>query len=64
VVFLSPEGVNQSDFFRSLFETASVFWVESFALMMKKFKVGSNFCGADRRLGKKRMVDFICYYFI
>ncbi|CAH0335397.1 hypothetical protein FVB9288_01038 [Flavobacterium sp. CECT 9288] len=57
--FLSPEGVNQSDFSGSLFETASSILGGIIRSDDEKFKVGLNFIGADRRLGKETDGRFV-----
>ncbi|WP_455423183.1 translocation/assembly module TamB domain-containing protein [Flavobacterium frigidarium] len=51
--FLSPEGVSQSDFSGSLFETASGLLGGIIQSDSEKFKVGLNYTPADRRLGKE-----------
>jgi hypothetical protein len=49
--FLSTEGVNQSDFSGSLFETASGLLGGILQTDNEKFKVGLNYTAADRRIG-------------
>ncbi len=51
--FLSPEGVNQSDFSGSLFETASSLLGGIIKSDNEKFKVGFNYISADKRIGKE-----------
>ncbi|WP_225876834.1 translocation/assembly module TamB domain-containing protein [Flavobacterium muglaense] len=51
--FLSPEGVTQSDFSGSLFETASSLLGGIIKSDNEKFKVGFNYIAADRRIGKE-----------
>jgi len=51
--FLSPEGVNQSDFSGSLFETASSLLGNILKTDSDKFKVGLNYVSPDRRIGKE-----------
>jgi hypothetical protein len=51
--FLSQEGVNQSDFSGSLFETASSLLGGIIKSDNDKFKVGLNYISADRRIGKE-----------
>ncbi|WP_232505653.1 translocation/assembly module TamB domain-containing protein [Flavobacterium crassostreae] len=51
--FLSTEGVSQSDFSGSLFETASGLLGGIIQSDTEKFKVGLNYTPADRRLGKE-----------
>ncbi len=57
--FLSAEGVNQSDFSGSLFETASSILGGIIQSDDEKFKVGLNFIGADRRIGKETDGRFV-----
>ncbi|TDE45005.1 translocation/assembly module TamB [Flavobacterium rhamnosiphilum] len=57
--FLSPEGVSQSDFSGSLFETASSLLGGIIQSDDEKFKVGLNFIGADRRIGKETDGRFV-----
>ena len=57
--FLSPEGVSQSDFSGSLFETASSILGGIIRSDDEKFKVGLNFIGADRRIGKETDGRFV-----
>ncbi|MGZ9736071.1 translocation/assembly module TamB domain-containing protein [Flavobacterium sp. GNP002] len=57
--FLSPEGVSQSDFSGSLFETASSILGGIIQSDDEKFKVGLNFIGADRRIGKETDGRFV-----
>lgn len=57
--FLSPEGVSQSDFSGSLFETASSLLGGIIQSDNEKFKVGLNFIGADRRIGKETDGRFV-----
>ena len=57
--FLSPEGVSQSDFSGSLFETASSILGGIIQSADDKFKVGLNFIGADRRVGKETDGRFV-----
>ncbi|MGO4821129.1 MULTISPECIES: translocation/assembly module TamB domain-containing protein [unclassified Flavobacterium] len=49
--FLSPEGVSQSDFSGSLFETASGLLGGILQTENDKFKVGLNYTPADKRIG-------------
>lgn len=51
--FLSPEGVNQSDFSGSLFETASSLLGDILKTDSDKFKVGLNYVSPDKRIGKE-----------
>jgi hypothetical protein len=51
--FLSPEGVSQSDFSGSLFETASSLLGGIIKSDNDKFKVGLNYISADRRIGRE-----------
>lgn len=51
--FLSSEGVNQSDFSGSLFETASSLLGDILKTDNDKFKVGLNYVSRDRRIGKE-----------
>ncbi|HJS00620.1 MAG TPA: translocation/assembly module TamB domain-containing protein [Flavobacterium sp.] len=51
--FLSPEGVNQSDFSGSLFETASSLLGDILKTDNDKFKVGLNYVSPDRRIGRE-----------
>lgn len=51
--FLSPEGVNQSDFSGSLFETASSLLGDILKTDSDKFKVGLNYVSPDRRIGRE-----------
>jgi hypothetical protein len=51
--FLSPEGVNQSDFSGSLFETASSLLGDILKTDNDRFKVGLNYVSPDRRIGKE-----------
>ena len=51
--FLSPEGVNQSDFSGSLFETASSLLGDILKTEGDKFKVGLNYVSPDRRIGRE-----------
>jgi len=51
--FLSPEGVNQSDFSGSLFETASSLLGDILKTDSDKFKVGLNYVSRDRRIGRE-----------
>ncbi len=51
--FLSPEGVNQSDFSGSLFETASSLLGDILKSDSDKFKVGLNYISPDKRIGKE-----------
>ena len=51
--FLSQEGVNQSDFSGSLFETASSLLGGIIKSDNDKFKVGLNYISADRRIGRE-----------
>lgn len=51
--FLSPEGVNQSDFSGSLFETASSLLGDILKTDSDKIKVGLNYVSPDRRIGKE-----------
>jgi hypothetical protein len=57
--FLSPEGVSQADFSGSLFETASSILGGIIQSDDEKFKVGLNFIGADRRIGKETDGRFV-----
>lgn len=57
--FLSPEGVSQSDFSGSLFETASSILGGIIQSDDEKFKVGLNFIGADKRIGKETDGRFV-----
>ncbi|MCK8140954.1 translocation/assembly module TamB [Flavobacterium sp. I-SCBP12n] len=57
--FLSPEGVSQSDFSGSLFETASSILGGIIQSDDDKFKVGLNFIGADRRIGRETDGRFV-----
>ena len=57
--FLSPEGVSQSDFSGSLFETASSLLGGIIQSDDEKFKVGLNFIGADRRIGRETDGRFV-----
>ena len=57
--FLSPEGVSQSDLSGSLFETASSILGGIIQSNDEKFKVGLNFIGADRRIGKETDGRFV-----
>ena len=57
--FLSAEGINQSDFSGSLFETASSILGGIIQSDDEKFKVGINFIGADRRIGKETDGRFV-----
>ncbi|MFV8269609.1 translocation/assembly module TamB domain-containing protein [Flavobacterium sp. GT2N3] len=57
--FLSPEGVSQADFSGSLFETASSILGGIIQSNDEKFKVGLNFIGADRRIGKETDGRFV-----
>ncbi|MDG2431028.1 translocation/assembly module TamB domain-containing protein, partial [Flavobacterium sp.] len=51
--FLSQEGVSQSDFSGSLFETASSLLGGIIKSDNDKFKVGLNYISADRRIGRE-----------
>ena len=51
--FLSPEGVNQSDFSGSLFETASSLLGDILKTDSDKIKVGLNYVSPDRRIGRE-----------
>ncbi|MFV5699951.1 translocation/assembly module TamB domain-containing protein [Flavobacterium sp. ZT3R17] len=57
--FLSPEGVNQSDFSGSLFETATSLLGGIIQSDNEKFKVGINFIGADKRIGRETDGRFV-----
>ncbi|MFV8375958.1 translocation/assembly module TamB domain-containing protein [Flavobacterium sp. LB1P71] len=57
--FLSPEGVNQSDFSGSLFETATSLLGGIIQTDNEKFKVGINFIGADKRIGRETDGRFV-----
>ncbi|MFV8346151.1 translocation/assembly module TamB domain-containing protein [Flavobacterium sp. ZB4P13] len=57
--FLSTEGVSQSDLSGSLFETASSLLGGIIQSDDEKFKVGLNFIGADRRIGKETDGRFV-----
>ena len=57
--FLSPEGVNQSDFSGSLFETATSLLGGIIQTDDEKFKVGINFIGADKRIGRETDGRFV-----
>ncbi|MEO8253466.1 MAG: translocation/assembly module TamB domain-containing protein [Flavobacterium sp.] len=51
--FLSSEGVNQSDFSGSLFETASSLLGDILKTDTDKIKVGLNYVSPDRRIGRE-----------
>ncbi len=51
--FLSPEGVTQSDFSGSLFETASSLLGDIIKTDNDKIRVGLNYISADRRIGRE-----------
>lgn len=51
--FLSQEGVNQSDFSGSLFETASSLLGDIIKTSDDKFKFGLNYVSPDKRIGKE-----------
>ena len=51
--FLSSEGVTQSDFSGSLFETASSLLGDIIKTDNDKIRVGLNYVSADKRLGKE-----------
>ncbi|MFV8325835.1 translocation/assembly module TamB domain-containing protein [Flavobacterium sp. ZS1P14] len=57
--FLSPEGVNQSDFSGSLFETATSLLGGIIQTDNEKFKVGINFVSADKRIGRETDGRFV-----
>ena len=57
--FLSPEGVNQADFSGSLFETATSLLGGIIQSDNEKFKVGINFIGADKRIGRETDGRFV-----
>ncbi|WP_291104285.1 MULTISPECIES: translocation/assembly module TamB domain-containing protein [unclassified Flavobacterium] len=57
--FLSPEGVNQSDFSRSLFETATSLFSGIIQTDNDKFKMDFNVISADRRIGKETDGRFV-----
>ncbi|MGO4819650.1 translocation/assembly module TamB domain-containing protein [Flavobacterium sp. W22_SRS_FP1] len=57
--FLSSEGVNQSDFSGSLFETASSLLGGIIQSDNEKFKVGLNYISADRRIGRETDGRFV-----
>lgn len=57
--FLSPEGVNQSDFSGSLFETASSLLGGIIKSENEKFKVGLNYISADKRIGRETDGRFV-----
>lgn len=57
--FLSAEGISQSDLSGSLFETASSILGGIIQSDDEKFKVGLNFIGADRRIGKETDGRFV-----
>lgn len=57
--FLSPEGASRSDISGSLFETASSLLGGIIQSDDEKFKVGLNFIGADRRIGKETDGRFV-----
>jgi hypothetical protein len=57
--FLSAEGVNQSDFSGSLFETASSLLGGIIQSDNEKFKVGLNYISADRRIGRETDGRFV-----
>ncbi len=57
--FLSPEGVNQSDFSGSLFETASSILGGIIKSNDDKFKVDLNYISADKRIGRETDGRFV-----
>ncbi|SHG33768.1 Family of unknown function [Flavobacterium segetis] len=57
--FLSAEGISQSDLSGSLFETASSILGGIIQTDDDKFKVGLNFIGADRRIGRETDGRFV-----
>lgn len=57
--FLSPEGVSQSDFSGSLFETASSILGGIIKSEDDKFKVDLNYISADRRIGRETDGRFV-----
>jgi hypothetical protein len=57
--FLSSEGVSQSDFSGSLFETASSLLGGIIQSDNEKFKVGLNYISADRRIGRETDGRFV-----
>lgn len=57
--FLSSEGVTQSDFSRSIFETATGLLGGIIKTNNDKFKVDFNFISADRRIGKESDGRFV-----
>lgn len=57
--FLSPEGVNQSDFSGSLFETATNLLGNIIKTDNDKFAVNLNYIAADRRVGQEADGQFV-----
>ncbi|MBK0368448.1 translocation/assembly module TamB domain-containing protein [Flavobacterium agrisoli] len=57
--FLSPEGVNQSDFSGSLFETATNLLGDIIKTDNDKFNVNLNYIAADRRVGQEADGQFV-----
>ncbi|MGL5112390.1 MAG: translocation/assembly module TamB domain-containing protein [Flavobacterium sp.] len=57
--FLSPEGISQSDFSSSLFETASGLLGDIIQSDDDKFKIGVNVITADRRVGRETDGRFV-----
>ena len=57
--FLSPEGVSQSDFSASLFETATNLLGGIIPTDNEKLNLGFNFISADRRIGKEADGRFV-----
>ncbi|MGL2994639.1 translocation/assembly module TamB domain-containing protein [Flavobacterium sp. TSSA_36] len=57
--FLSTEGISQSDFSSSLFETASGLLGDLIQSKDDKFKVGVNVITADRRVGRETDGRFV-----
>lgn len=57
--FLSPEGISQSDFSSSLFETASGLLGDIIQSDDDKLKIGVNVITADRRVGRETDGRFV-----
>ncbi len=57
--FLSPEGVNQSDFSRSLFDTAANMLGSIIKTNNDKFIVDVNIISADKRIGNEADGQFV-----
>lgn len=57
--FLSPEGVSQSDFSSSLFETATNLLGGIIPTDNEKLNLGFNFISADKRIGKEADGRFV-----